>query len=276
MDETTKNMVTAQLKSAIFALPSFGLVETSNSVGKDRRKLVRGKGGLADVLVESGRLLQCAALLLLWIKDANAFPVLADAQAHRGCEVAVAGDENRAVEEIICGVNEHVRGDVDVGAFLFCLHDIDERRNALGLMSSVHRHDMGEIPPVDELDAERHEGAEVHVLSERLFRVVFARADAGGEVFDREDVLVVAYEGRGQSADVEPFVRGVTKCPMIEVESVYVDVCSFLRHCFDSVKSRSQLPKELAPRPFGEPSRGVLWPHYTTIGADLSITRRNG
>ena len=39
MDEVTKDMVKAQLKSAIFALPSFGLVETSNSVGKDRRKL---------------------------------------------------------------------------------------------------------------------------------------------------------------------------------------------------------------------------------------------
>ena len=97
------------------------------------------------------------------------------------------------------------------------------------------------------------------MLTERLIRIVGARADACGEILDPDDILIRTDQRLDHRTEIEPFVWRVAQRSVVEVEAIDIDEC--LLH-WRFLKSKSQLPRESAPRPFGEPNRGVCGAYY--------------
>jgi hypothetical protein len=77
-------------------------------------------------------------VVLVWIEYANGEPELVLDNADRLGQVGVVGDENGDITTFEAGIANHVRRNIDVGAFLFRLVYPDSLRGRHAAQRHLH------------------------------------------------------------------------------------------------------------------------------------------
>src|SRR3990172_3731682 len=139
-------------------------------------------------------------------------------------QVGVVGDENGRVKTPQMSIVHEMGGEIDVGALLLGLGDLDEL-GPVGIGFSQEHHDIvGQERAVNDLKPrQRTEGSEVDLLTSGFVRIVLASAHPSGKVPDSLDGMSGKKE-LGKASDVEPLVRSAPYGPVVEVEAVHVHV----------------------------------------------------
>ena len=234
-------------------LPVGGLVERSSRVREDCRQLAGGKIGGAYALVERSCAPENLAVHFLRIYHAHGLGEVVSHHFNRRFQVGVSRNEHRAVVFVSEGIKKHVRGNVDIRAFLFRLDDTDERPSSIRV-GYTHHDWVGEVAAEDALSSKSFKCAKVYFLTEWLAWVVWARENTRSEVL-YPDKLVLGREDLPRHCEnVKPFVRSPFQCAVVEVESVNINYCS---HQFLS-ESESR-PFRNGPAPVRRSYSGVRW-----------------
>ena len=234
-------------------LPAGGFVECTRRIREGRRQLARGKVGCSYALVERSRAPEDLAVNLLRIDHADGLGEVVACHFDRRFQVGVARNEHGAVVFVPEGVKEHVRGDVDVRAFLFRLYDSDERTCGIWI-GSAHYDRMGEIATEDAFCAKCFDGAKVYLLTEWLAWIVWTRENTRREVFYSDNLVLGREDLSRHGEDVKPSVWRSLERSVVEVESVNVNYSS---HQFLS-ESESR-PFRNGPAPVRRSYSGVRW-----------------
>ena len=206
-------------------LPAGGFVERPRRIREGCWQLARGKVGCSYALVERCCASENLTVHLLWVDHADGLGKVVVYHFDRRFQVGVARNEYGAVVFVPEGVKEHVRGDVDVRAFLFRLDDTDERPSSIRV-GYTHHDWVGEVAAEDALSSKSFKCAKVYFLTEWLAWVVWPRENTRREVFYSDNPVLGREDLPRHGEDVKPFVWRSLECPVVEVESVNVNYSS--------------------------------------------------
>ena len=237
-----------------------------------------------DVLVVGGHGTKLFAGAFMGIENDDGFSRALLEIVERRDEVGVAGDEYDAVEVGLHVVDEHLGGDIHVGAFLFGFPDSGERDFSAGLAGLFREGITGAKTLVVALDdlkfgAIRRKGGEVNGLTHLCSRFSRVVVDTGREVLDGHDFMFfwTGQEGFCERDNVKPLAMGKTEQPVVQVESVDIYNGLFHRHLSERQRpdSRPALHRIAeAQRSVSNPSRGsariVPNPAVRNKGANLN------
>ncbi len=164
----------------------------------------------------------------LRIEDANRQTYFLVDDPHRLRQVGIVRDQHELIAVLAEGIDQHVRGDVHVRAFLFHLDDACEARRR---RHERHR-DFGLL-----IVAIMH--CQIGQRLQRAYIELLALPDvwiSGAWFHERREIADAVNVDAGQDSGaegsrVDPFVRGVFRGSVVEVEAVNINVrrgnCSF-------------------------------------------------
>ena len=146
----------------------------------------------------------------LFVDDANGFG-----------EIGIIRDHHKLIAVLSESINEHVRRDIHVRAFLLDLHHLDHIRGRIRVAHS--RFAFQEVPIVNADVRERFERA-----NERLLTA--GHVWIGRRTFDTRREIANPVDAKARKnlyaelGDIEPFVRRALHGTVIQIEAVDVDV----------------------------------------------------
>ena len=196
-----------------------------------RRKVAR------DVLVISGYGTEFFAGAFVWIEYDNGFSCALLEIVKRRDEVCIARDENDTVEVGLDMVDEHLGGNVHVGALLFGFPHGCAWNLSAGFARLFCKGIAGSETLVVALDdfqfgAIRRKGGKVNRLTHLCGRFRRVVVDAGREVLDVHDFMFVRTRQKGlcERNHIQPLIPRESKQPVVQVESVDIHDSLFHHH----------------------------------------------
>jgi hypothetical protein len=93
------------------------------------------------------------------------------------------------------------------------------------------------MPVVNRQAGQRFQRAEIELLAHRLAGIVRPGADERREIFDFHNG-VLGKQKFAKLPHVDPSIRGLTERPVVEIETVDIDVCC--DECLQTCKSRPE------------------------------------
>lgn len=205
-------------------LPRCRFLKDAMLIGQIRRKLTRSQHTSADRAHKGGIATEHPALLFTRIQNAHRKAQLLRDQANRLSEIGVIRNEYRNLKASLMGVMEQVRGNIDIGALLFALDDIDHASAPRGWVCKEHPYGGGEKRAIDNRDdGERSQRAEVDLLALGLPDVGGAILDPRRKVFDAGNGIACWKDETAHGLEIEPFVGRAFERAIVEVEPIHID-----------------------------------------------------
>ena len=156
--------------------------------------------------------------------QADPLVVVLPYQAHRFGDVAVVGDDHRAIVGVHPAVIQQMHGEIDVRAFLL---GPDHLRHVLAPKRFRKRRPDLMAEEVAEVDFHpgpiMPQGAEIHVLPLGFRRIAGRARHPCREVLDRQNIVMGLQHLLEQGEQVQPFPGRFLERPVIEIEPVDID-----------------------------------------------------
>ncbi len=179
---------------------------------------------MRDVADEATKGREPARSLAIQDDSADRFADVVPYDPDRLVQVRILRQYHRHIEKVAPGVMDEICREVHVGALFFRVPDFDMRgRSSRRIYQWPHLPLGQESPFMDRHTWEGSQSLKITLLAYRGSRIEFS-AYRRGEVEDAMNLIVEIEKSFGQSFQVQPLEFCLSKCAVVEVETVNVDV----------------------------------------------------